>query len=181
LFVCLFFGRVSLYECLCMSPVSCGLWLSSPCSQSWQLPLRRLKPVQVLWTDVQILIKQLMVRQRKNSSSPPPMLLPQHVSVIRPSSRGKQILVCPRDQPFHFHQFPHDLALISVVFCYVRPVAWWTGGSPTTLLHQCACSNSQVCVWRNDNELMDLRRVWPGSQATICLLLRKQLFEGTIL
>jgi hypothetical protein len=34
------------------------------------------------------LTKQLMVRQRNNSSSPPLMLLPQHVSVIRPSSGG---------------------------------------------------------------------------------------------
>jgi hypothetical protein len=32
------------------------------------------------------LTKQLWVRQRNNSSSPLPMLLPQHVSVIRPSS-----------------------------------------------------------------------------------------------
>jgi hypothetical protein len=31
-------------------------------------------------------IKQLMVRERNNSSSPPLMLLPQHVSVIRPLS-----------------------------------------------------------------------------------------------
>jgi hypothetical protein len=37
-----------------------------------------------------ILIKQLWVRQRNNSSSPLPMLLPQHVSVIRPSSSGIQ-------------------------------------------------------------------------------------------
>jgi hypothetical protein len=36
------------------------------------------------------LIKQLMVRQRNNSSSPHLMLLPQHVSVIRPSSGGIQ-------------------------------------------------------------------------------------------
>jgi hypothetical protein len=39
---------------------------------------------------IKMLIKQLMVRQRNNSSSPPLMLLPQHVSVIRPSSVGIQ-------------------------------------------------------------------------------------------
>jgi hypothetical protein len=32
--------------------------------------------------------RAIMLRQRNNSSSPPLMLLPQHVSVIRPSSGG---------------------------------------------------------------------------------------------
>jgi hypothetical protein len=35
-------------------------------------------------------MKQLMVRQRNNSSPPPLVFLPQHVSVIRPSSGGIQ-------------------------------------------------------------------------------------------
>jgi hypothetical protein len=37
-----------------------------------------------------LFIKQLMVRERNNYSSPPPMLLAQHVSAIRPSSGGVQ-------------------------------------------------------------------------------------------
>jgi hypothetical protein len=39
---------------------------------------------------LQKLIQQSMVRQRNNSSSRPLILLPQHVSVIRPSSGGIQ-------------------------------------------------------------------------------------------
>jgi hypothetical protein len=44
-----------------------------------------------IWVEhTYVLIKQLMAHQRNNSSSAPPMLLPQHVSVVRPSSSGIQ-------------------------------------------------------------------------------------------
>jgi hypothetical protein len=45
-----------------------------------------------------------------------------------------QILFLPVDLPFHYQQYPHDLAPILVELCYVWLVVWRIDGSPIPVL-----------------------------------------------
>jgi hypothetical protein len=76
------------YESVIGCHVMYDLWCSN-CHESSFYPSSSVSPSDLRFTNYCIFIKQLMVCHSNNSSSLL-MLLPQHVSVIRPSLSGIQ-------------------------------------------------------------------------------------------